>query len=57
MPIPYLEIQPNNRLHLVRSDYQWPSEDHLGAVYCGNDLGEKRFKVRQPERYTSGYEL
>ena len=34
----------NDRLLLNRND--WSSKDHFGAVYCGDDLGEKRFKVR-----------
>ena len=34
----------NDRLFLVRND--WISSDHLRAVYCGDNLGEKEFKVR-----------
>ena len=34
----------NDRLLLIRN--QWPTEDHFGAVYCGDELEERQFKVR-----------
>ena len=33
-----------DRLYLIRN--YWESQDHSRAVYCGDDLGEKGFKVR-----------
>ena len=38
----------NDRLLLVQN--AWASYDHFGAVYCGDDLGEKEFKVSLPSR-------
>ena len=34
----------NDRLRLTRS--QWSQPDHIGAVYCGDEIGENEFTVR-----------
>ena len=39
----------NDRLFLVRN--YWTRYDHVRAVYCGDDLGEKEFKVRLNEAH------
>ena len=39
----------NDRLFLVRN--YWTRSDHVRAVYCGDDLGEKEFKVRLNEAH------
>ena len=38
----------NDRLLLYRNE--WYQVDHFGAIYCGDDLGEKDFKVRRNRR-------